>query len=38
MAGKCSKSAVFKYFKEVEGTQKLICQVKNKDGSPVMLE
>ena len=33
MAGKCSKSVVIKYFKEVEGTQKLICQVKNKDGS-----
>ena len=33
MAGKCSKSAVFTYFKEVEGTQELICQVKNKDGS-----
>ena len=33
MAGKCSKSAVFKYFKEVEGTLELICRVKNKDGS-----
>ena len=33
MAEKSSKSAVFKYFKEIEGTLELICQVKNKDGS-----
>ena len=38
MTGKCSKSAVLKYFIEVEGTQELICQVKNKDGSIAMSE